>query len=121
MEGKRGVKEQDRMVYYSGGKWYNKQIGEEGEPTTYDNAEEAIKEARHQLGQAGGGELTIKGEDGRIRNKETINAQGELEEPEEAEGEPGGGESGGGKGGGSHHGGGQGGGSHKGSHQGGKM
>lgn len=54
------------------GSWANKKDGGERASSLHDTQREAAKEARRQLAQEGGGELKVKGEDGKIRSKDTI-------------------------------------------------
>ena len=54
------------------GQWSNKRDGGERASSLHRTQKEAAEEARRQIVQDGGGELKIKGEDGRIRSKDTI-------------------------------------------------
>lgn len=66
-------KGRDRMVYRNiSGQWVNKRNDTERASSVHDTQEEALKAARIQLRNSGGGELTIKGRDGEIRDKDTI-------------------------------------------------
>ncbi|KAF5053150.1 hypothetical protein DSECCO2_401500 [anaerobic digester metagenome] len=66
-------KKQDRMVYQrEDGKWANKRNDSERASTLHDTQKEAAKTAKEMLQHQGGGELTIKGVDGKIRSKDTI-------------------------------------------------
>lgn len=56
----------------SDGAWANKRDGGERASSLHDTQAEAVKAAREQLKSTGGGELKVKGEDGRIRAKDTI-------------------------------------------------
>ncbi|MDA8022204.1 MAG: DUF2188 domain-containing protein [Gammaproteobacteria bacterium] len=65
-------KKNDRTVYQrTDGKWVNKPNGG-GESTFHDTQEAAILKAKRMLRSSGGGELTIMGRDGKIRDKVTI-------------------------------------------------
>lgn len=65
-------KPQDRLVYRSGTGWANERVGAERAERIYATQGEAIRAARENLRNAGGGELTIQGRDGRFRDKNTI-------------------------------------------------
>lgn len=63
----------DRIVYLrSDGRWANKRIGASRASSLHDTQAEALADARSMLQQSGGGELTTKGIDGKIRSKDTI-------------------------------------------------
>jgi hypothetical protein len=53
-------------------KWVNKRFGATKAAGVYDTQREAIEEAAKMLGNSGGGELVVKGMDGKIRSKDTI-------------------------------------------------
>jgi hypothetical protein len=54
------------------GSWANKKDGASRAGSLHDTQAEAIRAAREMLESTGGGELKVKGEDGRIRSKDTI-------------------------------------------------
>ena len=54
------------------GQWANKRDGAQRASSLHDTQAEAAQAAREQIRSSGGGELKIKGEDGRIRAKDTI-------------------------------------------------
>lgn len=54
------------------GTWANKKDGADRASSLHDTQREAANAARSQLHNSGGGELKIKGEDGKIRAKDTI-------------------------------------------------
>lgn len=54
------------------GQWANKRDGAERASSLHDTQGQAAQAAREQLRNSGGGELKIKGEDGKIRAKDTI-------------------------------------------------
>ncbi len=56
----------------SDGTWANKLDGASRASSLHDTQAKAADTARAQLHAAGGGELKIKGEDGKIRAKDTI-------------------------------------------------
>ncbi|NLT24637.1 MAG: DUF2188 domain-containing protein [Syntrophorhabdus sp.] len=66
-------KPRDRMVYQrDDGSWANKREDATRPSSTHRTQREAIDAARGMLQNQGGGELTIKGRDGLIRDKDTI-------------------------------------------------
>jgi hypothetical protein len=54
------------------GQWANKKDGNERASSLHATQTAAAKEAARMLHESGGGELKIKGEDGKIRSKDTI-------------------------------------------------
>ena len=54
------------------GGWNNNRNGAGRASSHHDTQAEAIAAARAMLGNAGGGELSIQGTDGRIRAKDTV-------------------------------------------------
>lgn len=54
------------------GQWANKRDGAQRASSLHATQTQAAQAARAQLQSSGGGELKIKGEDGRIRAKDTI-------------------------------------------------
>jgi hypothetical protein len=80
-------KPQDRTVYRRPGddKWVN-QRNDAGRPSSvHDRQGEAIDAARGNLGNQGGGELTVKGRDGLIRSKDTIPPGNDPNPPRDTE------------------------------------
>ena len=65
-------KSNDRMIYQKDGKWINKANGNSRASSTHDLQKDAYDTARSMLQKTGGGEITIKGKDGLIREKNTI-------------------------------------------------
>lgn len=65
-------KKQDRTVYKKDNKWVNKRNDAKQATSLHDTQKEAEDIARQQLANQGGGELTTKGLDGKIRSKDTI-------------------------------------------------
>ena len=67
-------KGRDRIVFRrsNDGKWANKRIDASIPSTVHKTQSEAVAKANEQLKKQGGGELTTKGTDGRIRSKDTI-------------------------------------------------
>lgn len=54
------------------GSWANKKDGGERASSLHPTQADAIDTARAQLNASGGGELKIKGVDGKIREKDTV-------------------------------------------------
>ncbi len=54
------------------GTWENKRNDAEKASSLHKTQQDAIRVASEMLGNQGGGELTVKGVDGRIRSKDTI-------------------------------------------------
>ena len=66
-------KERDRMVYQrTDRQWVNKRNDSERASSLHATQSQAEYAARENLQNQGGGELIIKGLDGRIRSKDTI-------------------------------------------------
>lgn len=66
-------KDQDRMVYQRGdGNWVNQRNDRDNASGVHGTQQDALNQAREMLQNQGGGELTIKGRDGKIRDKNTI-------------------------------------------------
>lgn len=65
-------KNRDRMVYKSGNEWINKRNDASKASSLHKTQKDAENSARQMLINQGGGELTTKGLDGRIRSKDTI-------------------------------------------------
>jgi hypothetical protein len=67
------TKKNDRIVYKTDdGDWANKRIGADRAAGLHDTQRAAEQEARQMLERSGGGELTTKGLNGKIRSKDTI-------------------------------------------------
>ncbi len=66
-------KYRDRMVYKnSQGDWVNKRNDASRASSLHETQKQAIDAAKKMLVTQGGGELTTKGVNGRIRSKDTI-------------------------------------------------
>lgn len=66
-------KPQDRTVSKrSDGGWENKRNDASRASSVHKTQAEAVASARQMLGNQGGGELSIKGTNGRIRDKDTV-------------------------------------------------
>ena len=67
------TKKQDRIVYQrTDGTWVNKRLDADKAASLHSTQGAAAEEARQMLHNSGGGELIIKGRDGKIRSKDTI-------------------------------------------------
>ena len=64
-------KPRDRMVFKKDGKWIDKR-NDASRGRSHGTQSEAIAAAKKTLGNQGGGELTVKGLDQKIRSKDTI-------------------------------------------------
>jgi hypothetical protein len=63
----------DRIVYQrADGKWVNKRMGSQKAGSVHEKQHQAVDAARDMLRAQGGGELVIKGKDGKIRQKDTV-------------------------------------------------
>lgn len=79
-------KDRDRMVYRnSDGDWVNKRNSASKAAGLHSTQKEAEKEAREMLRNSGGGELTTKGKDGKIRSKDTIAPGNDPNPPRDTE------------------------------------
>ncbi len=68
-----GGKGRDRVISKRpDGQWANKRNDADKASSLHRTQEEAVKAAKDMLGNQGGGELITKGEDGKIRSKDTI-------------------------------------------------
>lgn len=65
-------KKQDRMVFKRGNEWVNKRNDSDRASSRHNTQKAAIDAAHGMLSNQGGGELTVKGLNGRIRSKDTI-------------------------------------------------
>jgi len=66
-------KPQDRMVYRRpDGQWVNERNDADRASSVHETQQAAIDAARENLTNQGGGELSVRGLDGRIRSKDTI-------------------------------------------------
>lgn len=63
----------DRTIFRrDDGKWANKRDGASRAGSLHKTQADAVKEAKQNLLNSGGGELKTKGLDGKIRSKDTI-------------------------------------------------
>ncbi len=66
-------KDRDRMVYRRpDGTWANERNDASRASSVHDTQKAALEAAKSMLEKQGGGELTTKGVDGKIRSKDTI-------------------------------------------------
>jgi uncharacterized protein YdaU (DUF1376 family) len=66
-------KKNDRIVFQrDDGSWVNKRNTAERATSVHNTQKDAINAAKQNLQNQGGGELTTKGENGKIRSKDTI-------------------------------------------------
>lgn len=79
-------KDKDRTVYRrpSDNKWVDKR-NDAGRGFVFDRQADAIASGREKLVNAGGGELTVKGRDGRIRSKDTLGGGNDPVPPRDRE------------------------------------
>lgn len=61
-----------RSVFRRNGVWINKRDDSDKASSTHETQEDAYLEARRMIQNEGGGEIAIHGEDGKIREKNTI-------------------------------------------------
>lgn len=62
-----------RIVYRTnGGSWSNRRTDASKAGSTHHTQHDAIAAATRMLERVGGGELLVKGRDGRIRSKDTV-------------------------------------------------
>lgn len=77
---------QDRIVYRrADGKWVNKRIDASKAGSVENTQAAAEARAREMLRNVGGGELTTKGLDGKIRSKDTIAPAKDPNPPKDTE------------------------------------
>jgi hypothetical protein len=65
-------KDTDRMVFRRPDGWANKRNDADRASSVHPTQEDAIRAAKENLVNQGGGELIVKGRDGLIRSKDTI-------------------------------------------------
>lgn len=80
-------KDRDRTIYRrkSDGKWVNKRDDSSKASSLHDTQKEAENAGRKNLQNQGGGELKIKGRDGKIRSKDTISPGNDPFPPRDTE------------------------------------
>jgi hypothetical protein len=65
-------KGRDRIVYRDPQGWVNKRNDADRASSRHETQKEAIDAATDMLRRQGGGELIVKGQDGKIRSKDTV-------------------------------------------------
>jgi hypothetical protein len=80
------TKETDRTVFRraSDQKWVDKRNSAD-RGFVFDRQSDAIDSGREKLTNAGGGELTVKGRDGKIRSKDTLGCGNDPNPPRDRE------------------------------------
>jgi hypothetical protein len=79
-------KPQDRTVSKRpDGTWANERHDADKASSVHNTQKQAIDAAKEMLGNQGGGELVVKGEDGRIRSKDTIAPGNDPNPPKDKE------------------------------------
>jgi hypothetical protein len=79
-------KGQDRVVSKrDDGKWANKRNDADKATSLHDTQKEAATAAKRNLQKQGGGELTIQGENGKFRSKDTIKPGHDPNPPKDKE------------------------------------
>lgn len=78
-------KGRDRTVFRRGDDWVNKRNDAERASSIHPTQAEAVRAAKENLENQGGGELTIKGRDGLIRSKDTIPPGNDPNPPKDRE------------------------------------
>jgi uncharacterized protein YdaU (DUF1376 family) len=81
------MKGRDRTVYRRSEdkKWVNKRNDSDRASSVHDTQREADQAAREMLRNQGGGDVTTKGTDGRIRSKDTIAPGNDPNPPKDRE------------------------------------
>lgn len=76
----------ERIVYQrSDGNWVNKRLDADKASGLHSTQGDAANEAKQMLHSSGGGELIIKGRDGKIRSKDTIAPGNDPNPPKDKE------------------------------------
>lgn len=79
-------KKQDRTVYRrDDGEWANQRNDSDRATSLHDTQKDALDAAKQNLQNQGGGELTTKGRDGKIRSKDTIKPGNDPNPPTDKE------------------------------------
>lgn len=80
------MSDKNRIVYRRpDGSWVNKRNDSDKASSLHTTQKEAEDTAREMLQNQGGGELTTKGVDGRIRSKDTIKPASDPNPPKDKE------------------------------------
>lgn len=78
-------KDRDRIVFKRGDVWVNKRNDADRASSLHKTQAEALAAGKEMLGKQGGGELTLKGVDGKIRSKDTISPGNDPNPPRDKE------------------------------------
>lgn len=79
-------KDQDRTIYRrDDGTWVNKRNDADRASSLHETQKAAIDAGKEMLGNQGGGELTVKGLDGKFRSKDTISPGNDPNPPKDKE------------------------------------
>jgi hypothetical protein len=78
-------KDRDRTVFRRDSKWVNKRNVAERASSIHETQDEAAEAAPQMLHNQGGGELAVKGRDGKIRSKDTISPGNDPNPPKDRE------------------------------------
>lgn len=79
-------KDRDRILYQrKDGQWANKRVDADKSSSLHSTQKGAIDTAKGMLQNQGGGELIVKGLDGKIRSKDTIPAGHDPNPPKDRE------------------------------------
>jgi hypothetical protein len=81
-----GGKGRDRTIFRrEDGKWANKRNDAGKASSVHETQKEAEEAGKEMLENQGGGELTVKGRDGKIRSKDTIEPGNDPNPPKDTE------------------------------------
>jgi uncharacterized protein YdaU (DUF1376 family) len=79
-------KDRDRTIFKRpDGTWVNKRNDSERASSRHSTQRDAISAAKDMLQKSGGGELTVKGVNGKIRSKDTIPPGNDPNPPKDKE------------------------------------
>lgn len=79
------AKGNDRTVFRRDGQWVNKRNDADRASSVHTTQRDANETAKDMLKRSGGGELTTKGLDGKIRSKDTIAPGNDPHPPKDKE------------------------------------
>ena len=78
-------KDRDRSVYKRGDEWVNKRNDASRASSVHGTQKEAEQTAKEMLHRQGGGELSVHGQNGKIRSKDTIPPGNDPNPPKDRE------------------------------------
>jgi hypothetical protein len=85
-KGNQKMSNKNRTVYRRGnGDWVNKRNDSDRASSVHPTQKEAERAAKEMLRNQGGGEVTIQGEDGRFRDKDTVKPGNDPNPPKDSE------------------------------------